>query len=280
MNKPICCLLFIMNSLGLYAQKYIAVDYANSWDHYVIDNKVNVRSTPSLSGEKLFQLNAGDAVRIIEWSKDWEWLLEESYYAPWYKISCAQGTGYICGRYISCKEAVGDLDNDGEDEIFACLCITERKGGAVSDVHPSFYNVNKNHVLIKKSHIEHIDLEKFYKKPIAEDTSYSIVKCEDLVPNVSFLVAISGFGDSSVGGDGWSKARDFYFANGALKYFATLSNSWSETHHETVEKFEFNGDRIEHINTYIRWENGKESAPRIKRISYRWDGKDFIKIED
>ena len=157
---------------------------------------------------------------------------------------------------------------------------TERKGGAVSDVHPSFYNVNKNHVLIKKSHIEHIDLEKFYKKPIAEDTSYSIVKCEDLVPNVSFLVARSGFGDSSVGGDGWSKARYFYFANGALKYFATLSNSWSETHHETVEKFEFNGDRIEHINTYIRWENGKESAPRIKRISYRWDGKDFIKIED
>ena len=147
MNKPICCLLFIMSSLGLYAQKYIAVDYANSWDHYVIDNKVNVRSTPSLSGEKLFQLNAGDAVRIIKWNKDWEWLLEEGYYAPWYKISCAQGTGYICGRYISCKEAVGDLDNDGEDEIFACLCITERKGGAVSDVHPSFYNVNKNHRL-------------------------------------------------------------------------------------------------------------------------------------
>jgi len=140
-------------------------------------------------------------------------------------------------------------------------------------------------VLIKKSHITHIDLKKFYKAPISEDTSYSIVACEKLVPKVTFLVARSGFGDSSVGGDGWSKARYFYFANGALKYFATLSNSWSETHHETVEKFEFNGDRIEHINTYIRWENGKESAPRIKRmsykrISYRWDGKDFIKIEN
>jgi len=111
----------------------------------VTGNAVNVRSGAGSGYAKLFQLNAGDAVRIIEWSKDWEWLLEESYYAPWYKISCAQGTGYICGRYISCKEAVGDLDNDGEDEIFACLCITERKGGAVSDVHPSFYNVNKFH---------------------------------------------------------------------------------------------------------------------------------------
>ena len=140
--------------------------------------------------------------------------MEGGYYAPWYKISCAKRTGYICGRYVSCKEAVGDVDNDGEDEIFACLCITERKGGAISDYRASFYNVNKNHVLIKKSHVEHIDLEGFYENPISEDTSYLIVEHENLVPKISFLVAISDFGDASVGGDGWSKARYFYSCGG------------------------------------------------------------------
>ena len=277
MKKIVCCFLLIANIISGYAQKYIAVDYGK-WAHYVIDDKVNVRSAPSLSGEKLFQLNAGDKVEILEWDKDWDWLLAEGYYAPWYKISCIKGIGYICGRYLSCKETVGDLDNDGEDEIFACLCISERKGEAISD-HPSFYTVNEHHVLIKKSHIIHIDLKKFYKVPISEDTSYSIVECEDLAPKITFLVARSGFGDSSVGGDGWSKARYFYFSNDTLKYFTTLTNSWAETLYETVEKFEFNGNRVKHINTYIRWKHGRETAHKIKVIQYLWNGKDFVKIE-
>jgi SH3 type 3 domain protein len=124
-KKPIWCLLFIVSALGVYAQRYVAIDYHKDSDHYVIDNRVNVRSAPNISGEKLFQLNAGDKVRILEWNEDGEWLWAEGYYAPWYKISCAKGTGYICGRYVSCKEAVGDLDNDGEDEVFACLCVSE-----------------------------------------------------------------------------------------------------------------------------------------------------------
>ena len=118
-------MLFIVSALGVYAQRYVAIDYHKDSDHYVIDNRVNVRSAPNISGEKLFQLNAGDKVRILEWNEDGEWLWAEGYYAPWYKISCAKGTGYICGRYVSCKEAVGDLDNDGEDEVFACLCVSE-----------------------------------------------------------------------------------------------------------------------------------------------------------
>ena len=63
LKKLIWCFLYIVSTFGLYAQKYIAVDYGKSLTHYVIDNKVNVRSEPKLSGEKVFQLNAGDAVR-------------------------------------------------------------------------------------------------------------------------------------------------------------------------------------------------------------------------
>ena len=35
---------------------YVAIDYHKDSDHYVIDNRVNVRSVPNISGEKLFRL--------------------------------------------------------------------------------------------------------------------------------------------------------------------------------------------------------------------------------
>ena len=121
MKNLIFYFLFLASTIGLCAQKYIAIitDDDDNSVHYVIDNKVNVRAEPSLSGEKLFQLNLGDAVEIIGCREEWGWILEGGYYAPWYRIVCEKGRGYICGRYISCKEAVGDIDNDGEDEIFA-----------------------------------------------------------------------------------------------------------------------------------------------------------------
>ena len=67
MKNLIFYFLFLTSTIGLFAQKYIAIitDDDDNSVHYVIDNKVNVRAEPSLSGEKLFQLNLGDAVEVI-----------------------------------------------------------------------------------------------------------------------------------------------------------------------------------------------------------------------
>ncbi|AIN93018.1 SH3 domain-containing protein [Treponema putidum] len=278
MKNLIFYFLFIASTIGLCAQKYIAIitdDDINSI-HYVIDNKVNVRAEPSLSGEKLFQLNLGDAVRILRSNKDWDWILEEGYYSPWYRIVCEKGEGYMCGRYISCKEAVGDIDNDGEDEIFACLCITEQEGVGVSEYKESFYNVDKNHILIKKSSTKPIPLENFSKYEVSEDASYSIKVCENLIPKVSFLIMRCGFSD---GGIGWSSESYYYFLNGSLRYFDGLHNEFFYMESETEEEFEFNGDRVKLIRTVTKWENEKPLEPEITVTQYLWDGEDFIKTD-
>ena len=281
-KKPIWCLLFIVSALGVYAQRYVAIDYHKDSDHYVIDNRVNVRSAPNISGEKLFQLNAGDKVRILEWNEDGEWLWAEGYYAPWYKISCAKGTGYICGRYVSCKEAVGDLDNDGEDEVFACLCVSESKGAPISGnfrYMSSFYNINTHHVLIKDSQVKNIDLEKLYleefdENKISRDTFYSIWECEYLTPEVSFLVARSGSKDEE---DGWYTKRYFYFTDGTLKYLTTLSDVESKMHYGFVEYFEFsNRNTITVMHISKSRENGTPSVSERESGGYLWNGKDFI----
>ena len=278
MKNLIFYFLFLTSTIGLFAQKYIAIitDDDDNSVHYVIDNKVNVRAEPSLSGEKLFQLNLGDAVKVIGCKEEWGWILEEGYYAPWYRIVCEKGRGYICGRYISCKEAVGDIDNDGEDEIFACLCITEQKGVGVYDYKESFYNVDTNHILIKKSSSKPIPLENFSKNKVSEDTSYSIKVCENLMPKVSFLITRSGFSD---GGIGWSSESYYYFLNGSLEYFAGLYNEFEYMESETEEEFEFNGNRVKLIRTVTKWENGKPLEPKITVTQYLWDGENFVETD-
>ena len=119
MKKIICFFAIIQIAVSMFSQEFLYVAIQSERDnvHYIIDDRVNVRSAPNLSGEKLFQLNAGDEVTITEFNQNWDRLFAEGYYAPWYKISCKKGEGYICGRYVSCKETIGDLDNDGKNEI-------------------------------------------------------------------------------------------------------------------------------------------------------------------
>lgn len=68
-------------------------------DAVITENKVNVRSSPGMSGNKIFQVNAGDVVEVLEICK--EEFFADGAYAPWVKISCDYGTGYICSRWMS-----------------------------------------------------------------------------------------------------------------------------------------------------------------------------------
>jgi hypothetical protein len=83
----------------------------------VTDNGINVRSGPGTGYERLFQLNAGDHVLVLE--KCDATLKAEGAVAHWYKIECWMGRGYICGRWLSSKWREGDLDGDGRKEYLA-----------------------------------------------------------------------------------------------------------------------------------------------------------------
>lgn len=254
-----------------FAEKYIAVDWERK-EHFVIDDRVNVRSSPGLSGEKLFQLNAGDSVKITDYSRDWEWLWAEGYYAPWYKISCEKGEGYINGRYVSTKEIWADFDNDGINELFACLSTSGEKNSPVSEYKASFSNVDENHVLIKNGRIIPIDLSGFYEGSLSKDPSYKFVEGSRLTPQVNFLVVNTGFGD---GGGGWGENRYFYFIGEKLRYFETLNWYSYEMAEDHSEKLEFAGKTAKIHISHTEYKDGRESDTRNDTREYLWDGRNF-----
>ena len=178
-------IIYILAALALaqtaFTEEYLVKLPQNS-EHYVIDDNVNVRAEPSLNGNKLFKLNTGDKVVILSKSladynyyrmeaAEWEkakteaerepFLLTEGLWAPWYKIRCDKGEGYICGRYLSCKELELDTDCDGKTEVLACLSTSKKKG--TLKFNENFYgdsyffpyweeglnNEDVNHILIK-----------------------------------------------------------------------------------------------------------------------------------
>lgn len=262
--------MFIFMSAA-FSQKYIAVDWERN-EHYVIDNRVNVRSLPNLSGEKLFQLNAGDKVKIADYSRDWDWLLAEGYYAPWYKISCEKGEGYISGRYVSTKEVWGDFDNDGRDELFACLSITNEKNCPIREYMMSFNNVDVNHVIIKNERIISVDLIDVYGDSISKDPRYEFVEGKGLTPKVNFLVVRTGFGD---GGGAWTDERYFYFVDGSIMYFTTLQWRSYEMAEDHSEKLEFAGKTAKIHISHTEYKDGRESDTRNDTREYLWDGRNF-----
>lgn len=254
-----------------FAEKYIAVDWERK-EHFVIDDRVNVRSSPGLSGEKLFQLNAGDSVKITDYSRDWEWLWAEGYYAPWYKISCEKGEGYINGRYVSTKEIWADFDNDGRDELFACLSISNEKNCPIREYRMSFNNVDVNHVIIKNGRIISVDLTDVYGDSISKDPIYEFVEGKGLTPKVNFLVVRTGFGD---GGGAWTDERYFYFVDGSIMYFTTLQWRSYEMAEDHSEKLEFAEKTAKIHISHTEYKDGRESDTRNDTREYLWDGRNF-----
>lgn len=80
----------------------------------VTDKNLNVRSGPDTNYEKLFQLNAGNKVVVLE--KTDATFKAEGAVAYWYKIECDKGSGYLCARWLSNNWAQGDIDGDGDGE--------------------------------------------------------------------------------------------------------------------------------------------------------------------
>ncbi|MBN2738596.1 MAG: SH3 domain-containing protein [Spirochaetales bacterium] len=95
--KILAIALLLQGGLS-FSQTYCAVIWPEKAQHYVIDNRVNVRSGPGLSHKVIGQLNAGDRVIIINNTE--KWIEEEGCLSPWYKIKVKKFPA-ICVDVIS-----------------------------------------------------------------------------------------------------------------------------------------------------------------------------------
>ena len=70
---------------------------------------LNVRSGPSTSYSKLFELSNGSSVTVLATEND-----ADGGSIPWYKIECSKGTGYVRSDYITLDTGSGEEDPEFE----------------------------------------------------------------------------------------------------------------------------------------------------------------------
>lgn len=263
-------------------EKFVAVDcFAQCGEdrgvHFAIDGNVNVRAEPSLSGRKLFRLDAGERVRITEYSEGWEWVFADGLWAPWYRISCGKGEGFVCARYISSKQAAFDIDLDGRDEIFACLTVSGSKGTPISEYKLSSGNMDDKFVIIKDGKISPVDFGETDFVTGFRDADYRFVRGEGLSPAVCFLVVGTGFGDA---GSSWGKDRYYYFLGGRPRLFLNLENGGDVNVCWRCESLEFPGNNVvRHVNKSEHWQDWETSYRTGRWTDYAWDGENFTLVD-
>lgn len=102
MKKSILILLTSLFSISLFAGEVKLCHYGGyllKKNCIVTEEEINVRSGPGTNYSKLFKVHAGDRVYVMEECS--EEMFADGAYAKWYKIDCENGTGYMCGRWLS-----------------------------------------------------------------------------------------------------------------------------------------------------------------------------------
>lgn len=81
----------------------------------VTQNDVNVRSGPGTNYSKLYKVNAGDYVHVLDECE--EEMFADGAYAHWYKINFEGQEGYMCGRWLSALYGQYPERAEGEEYI-------------------------------------------------------------------------------------------------------------------------------------------------------------------
>jgi len=89
---------------------------------YINGSKVNIRSTPSLNSEVIFQLNTGDKCDIIEKGKQ-ETIKGSTNF--WYKINYSGKNGWVFGDFISLSYISAPIETN--EKVYAQLSINGTK---------------------------------------------------------------------------------------------------------------------------------------------------------
>ncbi len=306
-NIIICILAVLALAQTAFTEDYLVKLPQNS-EHYVIDDNVNVRAEPSLSGKKLFKLNTGDKVVILSKSladydyyrmeaAEWEkakaeaecepFLLTEGLWAPWYKIKSDKGEGYISGRYVSCRELELDFDCDGKTEVLACLTTSKIKGmlqfrGEWWNVYPyheywekGCANRDINHVLIKDKKAVPVEFPdcKSLKQDCIE--YYELDDSKRFTPPVCVLMITSISGKYDFG----KQTVEYYYFN-QNKFLPIFSFDIHEegTAFSAVECKE--NSIIYELTVQLPYYIGDKEYYQTEEDSetyYTWDGKTFSK---
>lgn len=272
-NVAIGLALLLQALCPLGAQRYTAMLERGS-EHYIIDDKVNVREKPSLSGGKIDQLNAGKKVTVLKMAD--EWLNpEQDLYAPWYKIAYDGKEGYVCGLYLTHKEVLADFDDDGKEELLGCVTVSEYQFCLASGAMESFRNWDVGHVIIKDGAIERIVLSREPKKALSKGSSYAAGVLDLYSGRIPFIVVKQGFGD---GGGSWT-TEDYYYrvGHGWEKAF-TLNNMDYECDFTKREELS-SSDKIYVRSVTRKWDSASEEyvVEKTETRVYVWDGKTIRK---
>ena len=128
MKKKLLILFMLFSIANVYAQKvYHDGMLARNQKCLIIDNNINVRSSPSTSAKKLYKVDAGDEVTILE--RCTEEMFVEGAWANWYKITCWQGEGYILGRWMTSIYKDCDLQYGyAKNDYIACQFFFRENG--------------------------------------------------------------------------------------------------------------------------------------------------------
>ena len=314
----VALVLFLLGSFCSAQEFLVKLPYNST--HFIIDDNVNVRSEPSLDGQKQFKLNTGDKVVILsksladfDYSNDRvvfeelkakagnePYLLADGLFSPWYKIKCNKGEGYVCGRYVSCKELLLDVDGDGKMEVLASLTTAQKKGMLAFD--DKFYddnhfheyweaggnNKDTHHILIKDKKAFPLDFAKgFY-------SSYEVLNTKSIFPYVCVIKLESAV---RTYGGGSSHENYFYYAGGKFSpLFSIDSDNWDGD--TGGSGFEVSTDKNSIVVDFYRWilwqsekereageySNGENRSSHYQetertKTRYTWNGKSFSKEE-
>ena len=245
--------------------------------HYIIDNHVNVRNEPSVSGSVIGQFKAGDKVTIREVTD--EWYEADGVCAPWYKVSSPDLLGYVCGRYMTHKEAVGDIDRDGLDELIGCVTVSENKGTPFSAYMIDYKNWDIDHAIIKNGRVTKLNLSVNPKEEFHAAWSYSISVCDQVIPPVTFLIVAKGFGD---GGGSWEDNIYYYYhPDKQFLYAFTLHECYYECDFNESNEISYRDNSLVIRHRHFDWMEDRDPPDYVETKAsesrYAWFADKFLK---
>lgn len=278
MKKIIFCIsLIIIFSTYIYpSDKYkTALLLKENSDHFIFENKVNIRSNSSIKSDIIGQAVVGDKVIILEKTN----IKEEIYniIAYWYKIDCNKKTGYIWGGLISTMEEQADFDQDGEKEILMSRCTSN------SEVYADDYMAHYSHNLRLYKNKKTID-EKLFNAKILESSKIQILNSFGFSPEVTFVEFRFAFGDDAFFSE---DVQLFYYSNEKFYYLCNYSK-YQEPYKYTESNITFPKENnlentivIENLEATYDQENGNIKEKLLKsKIYYLWSKGTFRKIKE